>query len=129
MKWEGTVLKTFSCAKYSDLSCGDKELLPGFHQGLEATISPALEKDREDCFCFVLIPNEPPRNVVAHSIPIFIACTIQWSDFVEDVAGAAFFCSPACEASARVLQITESVWPDFTGAEIWGFPSVPLALL
>lgn len=51
------------------LATGDEELLPGFNQEMDATISSALAKDHEDCFGFVLIPNEP-WSVVAHSVSI-----------------------------------------------------------
>lgn len=58
-------MNAFSCAQYHS----DEELLPGFNQEMDATISPALAKDHEDCCGFVLIPTEP-WSVVAHSVPV-----------------------------------------------------------
>lgn len=68
---EGTITNAFSCVQYYDLSCGDEELLPGFNQEMDATISPALARDHEDCCGFVLIPTEPWSTRLN-------TCVIQW---------------------------------------------------
>lgn len=39
----------FSWVNSHDLPCGAEELLPGFNEDIDAMISPALEKDHENC--------------------------------------------------------------------------------